>query len=904
MLRRLVLALLVALLPLRALAATCTLPTGTYNWTAACTVSAGSITGCSCAAGNADVWEIPEGANATIPNDGISNDLDVSMSAAGASIVVRKNGSLTLAPAGGLGIPGGGLLVETGGTLIGAGRALRVGTAGPTFVEAILSPATQLQAGNVVPCPAAGVTGREEDCEANNVNASCSGAGAPWVCCTGVGTGTCVAGSAQESAICWPDANAGTRTAGYAKVGAGHPGETFNTENIAALVAGDLISFWDPSGGLTPPRDVNTFYEITSTVTGVTNQCAVFNVRQGTTETSCHASRLSCHLVERDILEVTLSAAYTKGQTTLLVGTTAITADAQRMDRFLDCPADIDGDGTNENVRQLVAITEIDDSATDLIRLMPGGFNYNIATASTCQLTRGWEAGDPLSFIRPALFGDGNSGVIDDSRIVCSRGATCSFDFSLFNHLGTAQFWESTVIRNSWWREGGNGLGNMQMNVISSQQTWSRFQMTSPNIAAAHMISIDGPNSSPTFEDLTIRHGGDDHILFNDCTATPPSTCTSASDITSRPYRATIRRMRAEGMGCAGTTCSMFDDNDLVSGQGARQVVIDATDVLAWDAEGGTVDTSPWLHGTQATGAISLKNAVNIAGPGSRLATIDSPSVVEISLVNYYEIGRRSQLSGGVDVPAYDFSGLTDSSILDTSMNNGSSPFMRTPFQTTAAGAQISMVRTLWRGINGGNNNIVMFDLDDAPNGGLVKLEDVAIIAPTGIQAQDILSIGGVNGDTGSMTLNRVTFAMLPGMGGVSRLNALQWSGDDTVFATLRKATGILFANWWVTTGGTVAFDTNTTDAAPSLAGRFCFDNNDVDLTTGTDIPAGALRDDRNSAYVNELLGDYTPQRSSKYVTQCGAVNPGASDMWALRVLHHDPYRWGDTWKTRAYGLR
>jgi cysteine-rich repeat protein len=34
----------------------------------------------------------------------------------------------------------------------------------------------------------------------------------------------------------------------------------------------------------------------------------------------------------------------------------------------------------------------------------------------------------------------------------------------------------------------------------------------------------------------------------------------------------------------------------------------------------------------------------------------------------------------------------------------------------------------------------------------------------------------------------------------------------------------------------------------------------------------------------------------------CGARAPGAADMWALRVLHHDPYLYGDSWKAGTCG--
>ena len=188
------------LLPLRALAETCTLPTGTYNWTAACTVSAGTITGCTCNASDADIWEIPQDAIVTIPGDATVTDLDVTMSSATAQIIVRAGGQLTLAAAGGLGVPGAGLLVEPLGIFRSQGRALTYGNATPAYSAAALAQSTvptvntALAAGEIIHCPGTSTSTLVEDCEANDTTP----------------------GSPAQIAICWPNADDATaRRQGY-----------------------------------------------------------------------------------------------------------------------------------------------------------------------------------------------------------------------------------------------------------------------------------------------------------------------------------------------------------------------------------------------------------------------------------------------------------------------------------------------------------------------------------------------------------------------------------------------------------------------------------------------------------------------------------------------------------------
>lgn len=876
MLKRLALALLVLALPLEALAEDCTFPTGSITWSAACTISPGVFSGCTCGAGDADTWIIPEDSIVTIPTDAVVTDLDVSLTNASGAIVVRKNGTLILEAAAGLGIPGGGLTVEKGGKLISRGKAMSVRsaagveTSSPAYDQATLGPRTVLYAGNVIHCP--GAATKISDC---------------------VG-GQTPAGSVQQIGLCYPDAN-GTLNAGYGKVSAGHPGETFNTERTAAVAVGDVIQFWDPTGGLYPSRDVNTQYEIVSIDTDATDNCLIASVRQGTVDLSCNAAKVGCQLAMRDVLQVTLSSAYTRNTLRVNVGTTSVTADNQRKGRFLDCPTDRDENGTAEVTRQFAVISDVeDDAGGDYLTLAPPGLPHPVPNTSTCFISYGWAQGDPYSLYRPVLLGDGTAGTANDSRLICGEGATCDISFTVMNHLGTMQSRNGTTVRDSWFREGGNGAGNLQLEVISSEQTWSRFQMTSPNVAAAHMIGVNGPNAAPVFEDLTVRHAGDDIILGNTCTPTGETTCTAGADTTPRTYKATVRRARFEFMGCGGTTCSALDDDFTIAGE---RMIMDVRDVLFRDAEGHDGSSLMTLSSTATPDGsyLTVQNAANIA-PDQRL--LQSATQSHVSLRNFLDLDRTFGHSGSVGIDA--------DSVVDSSFIGWQT--IDTPIVSPAnQHGALTIQRTLFLSQVNGAGSVPFVDLSNPVDGTAAVLEDVAFVNQRMGALQDIVNVGGSGGDLGDVILRRITFAQRPGLQDSWPGNALVWGGDDTVFNTRRTASGILAAFWWSNTGGTQALDITTADN-DGLNGPFCFHNNDADLVAGDSLPASAkvIRDWR-SPFVDVDRLNFSVRPDSAFAGNCGAVNPGVSDSWPLRVLGINPYStapYALTWKTRAYGLR
>ena len=870
------------LLPLRALAETCTLPTGTYNWTAACTVSAGTITGCTCNASDADIWEIPQDAIVTIPGDATVTDLDVTMSSATAQIIVRAGGQLTLAAAGGLGVPGAGLLVEPLGIFRSQGRALTYGNATPAYSAAALAQSTvptvntALAAGEIIHCPGTSASTLVEDCEANDTTP----------------------GSPAQIAICWPNADDATaRRQGYQVTTGGQPGEGFYPEWIAAAAVGDVLVFWDPTGGLDPSRDVNAMYEILSINTTTDDVCLTMNIRQGptsadaTTEVSCRAQALSCHVAERDVLEVTLSAAYVAGQRTLAVGTTAITADRQREGRYLDCPADIDADGTNEPVRQIIQITEIiDDAGGDSIRIMPGGFAHGIADATTCFISYGWYPGDTLSLFRPALIGDGNAGTDTDSPITCSRNATCEFDFTVLDHLGQQLWFGGTVVRNSWSR--GNGSGT---NILLAELAGplNRFQSTAPNAAQSHTLAIIGRGTDVHVSDATIRHAGDDPTLFNYFEVTGPSSViTSAGDAAVYPYRLTIDRMREEFLGCGGGSCNVAGNAD----GGARPTLI-VRGLLLRDGDGTDV-TSPAIEPQVPGTLIAIDGLTSISGKGP-VAVWSGTGAGALALANVYDIGRVNAGTQAIYRPT----SLTDASLIESRVT-GSGGYLIAGLPSGFGLANTSLDRVLVLDADApaaAPSYLVEFDDPQRRR----EIRDLAIISPnrTGQAAGGtVLRLDAFGTGTTELTMDRVTIGFRPG-------EVHNWSvllaagGTDSVFAYY-SVRGVLLANHWSSTANQAGIYIAENADKVLLRDRFCFFNNDADHS-GLDgyLPATTWRE-RRADFVAPHIGNLQLRGSSPLREQCGARDVGAYDQWGLRVIHHNPYLHGDSWKTAAWGRR
>ncbi len=894
--RRWLLALLLVCAPLGALAENCTI-SATCTWSAVCTGC--TFGGCTCDATDSFILASP--AVVTIPSDGVSTDLDVSLTDVTGKVTVQSGATLTISQSGGLGLGGLGLLVESGGTFQAQGRALTYGNATPAFTATRLladptSPTTNtvLFAGEIVHCPAVGTGlgfGFEEDCEANNTISNCTGVDAPADCCTGAGTGTCtVPGSPQRIGICWPDADvAAQRRQGYQVVTGGQAGEGFYPEWLAQLAVGDVVVFWDPTESRSPPRDVNAMYEVLDLDRIANTRCLVLGVRQGTTQVSCLADpdARSCHLTERDVLEVTTSAAYTAGQRTISVGTTAVTADQQRASHSLDCPADHNGDGTAEaGARQIVALTEvIDDAGGDSLRLMPGGFPSGVPNGSSCYLSYGWARGDPLSAFRPALIGDGNAAVGTDSPIICARNSTCSMNMSLFNHLGQQLYIGPgiTDLTNLWFRE----PGHVQLLELGDTVTGSRIQITSPNAAQSHGISSVGTNSRMTLSDLVLRHIGDDYILAGGCEINGAGTaCTGGDDPNSLSHSLTLTRVRAEALGCAGGSCSLFD-----ASVGAGPATFSATDVLFRDGE--VLQTQFFfIDNLSGSDSVTVTNLTNLSGR-SYMSAVGANS--RSSYSNVYDVGRVTNPS----VAIWDVKQLSDASLIETN-STVAGGYLIFPGTTFASTWERILALDFDTPAAGGPGRVIQVD----HVGGNSVMRDIAVISPnrTGQAAgSTVINVQAITADTDRMDFERITVALRPHEQTTWGYAGLLWgvnAGEDSTFDSFRTLRDSLFAHYWSTTADLHAFDVDASDI--DGLSRLCFHNNDIDTVNGANLPAGSLRETRGD-FVAPELGNFTPRPSSPFFGKCGAVNAGARDMWALKVLHHQLSA-ADTWKPLGGG--
>jgi hypothetical protein len=64
----------------------------------------------------------------------------------------------------------------------------------------------------------------------------------------------------------------------------------------------------------------------------------------------------------------------------------------------------------------------------------------------------------------------------------------------------------------------------------------------------------------------------------------------------------------------------------------------------------------------------------------------------------------------------------------------------------------------------------------------------------------------------------------------------------------------------------------------------------------------GSVLRDEGLMFLDPARGEFRLADGSPGKGLCGAASPGASDMWALRVLQHDPYLHGDSWKAGSCG--
>jgi hypothetical protein len=252
---------------------------------------------------------------------------------------------------------------------------------------------------------------------------------------------------------------------------------------------------------------------------------------------------------------------------------------------------------------------------------------------------------------------------------------------------------------------------------------------------------------------------------------------------------------------------------------------------------------------------------------------------------NLYDIGRDV---GTYSIDILGIRYLSDASLIDTRMP-----------------ANVANLRTTWT-YGGDWKKILVLDprnnfswlLGAFDPGGALMIRDLAIVGfdrSAGTKGFAVW-IDARSAAPNPVRFERLTLALRPGQR-TAHEGAIRYGGDDAAFNAYRSLTGLLVANFAGAPGGTGAVGL----AAGDLDGvsDVCLEDNELDGVPAAGI-AGTLLRDAGLRFADPENGNFNLRSDSPGYGICGARDPGAQDMWALRVLHHDPYRFGDSWKTAA----
>jgi len=832
--------------PAHAFVESCILPSGSYEWISACSTSGGEILGCICDSADPDRWVIPAGADVRCGARPSSLQVDLEFSHSDAEILVEAGGSLTLEEGCALAVPGRNLTVY--GSLRVQGQVLTHGDLRPSFsTRALIESAdpainTTVRVAEVVHCPgSADGLKLEEDCE---------------------GSAEIRAGSRAKIALCWP------REGG------------FHAAWLARIRAGDVLAFWDPSQGIRPPRDVNAMYEIEeSDVQNGSARCLIANVLQGSGGHGYGPEK-------REIRELVLSAPYAQGTRVVSVGTEDVTEGKQGVARWLTCRGE-GASAAGESALWTQMITEVDDDpGGDTLRLLPGGFSVDLPAGTHCYVDYGWTRGDPVSVWRPAALRDGTPDVIADSELHCNAGAACDFDFAQLANRGRVILFGSSDIDNSWVIDAAAAADIVVLHLAewTRASVSERVQMTSHLTESAHSVAIDGEGfEGGTLVDWHIRHSEDDYFVPNACTVSSGRCLPGFAEIVDQTL--VLRRLRVGFMGCAGESCSILDSNSGL-GSGPRAFNVDLDGLLAEDPGGEAKVSSSFYQGR--AGVWQLRNLALVAGEHALVEGYGGENASEenTTFENVYDIGR----DGGVyasDLLAA-IRTLSNVSLIDTRIP-ASSGNLRA--QWRAGGDWRDMLV-----LDPRNNHRWLLGVFDST--GPLAIRDLAIVGLDRLAGSDgfAVELQASLGETDPIDVENLTLALRPGQRAAQQ--GAVWLGrDDTAFDSVRSLRGLLVANFAGEPAGTPAawFDAGDLDGMRDV----CMQDNERD---GAPFPeaeiGGSVLRDAGLIFTDPLRGNFRLTSDSPGHGICGARAPGAYDMWALRVLHHDPHDSGDSWKT------
>lgn len=848
----LILAATSLLLPKVTAAETCTCSSETFAWTDLATTSPpGGWDGCTPTTD--DLFELGSGCTVEV-RAGDRVDLGIGLG----SVTVMAGARLEIQAAGELVLPDGDLSVADDGVLALQGRALGSGVS-PAFDQTDLGPATYVELGEYIPCPGDDDAG-----------------GRPFEDCAGAAPHP---GSPSSGALCWPD-------------------ERFSQSAwVAAIQPADVIVFWDYTGGWSPSRDVNAHYEVVDTRYATSShRCLVINVEQGSEELVWTTGPGRGYPFSyRHITPVTMRGAQPARDRLLEVEETTIndsdvggrTPDFNA--RWLSCAADAgfcfdspsqacnqDADCASSCVGALIhhaKVTEtIDDPNGDVITVLPGGLERDLADGARCFLDYGWHTGDTLAAYRPARLSAPaqRDGVMAESE---SALATIDFDFAIVDELEHASFHGASIDLDFVWMSDSQG-GNSAL-ILAGVSSVRGFQVTGGEadcggLSCYHSIIFDPqtPNGmdGTVVEDCNLRHSGDDYFVF---AGMQPS-----SDIE-------VRRCRLAYSDGRGGSNNLIDQAG-----GSRNFLLDG--FLAEDA-GTDGNAAPFE--SLGPGRLVVRNGAMISQIGAPLCSngTDSPW----TLRNIYDVGHVIAFSG------LSFLRAAEGGIRDTT-------FRDTIFKDSSGSRFV-------------NNSIGKLDLDrllvvDARLQTFSAFEgaadlvydahwtDIAIVnaqtTNTTFPNRAVVYTDGNAGETEDMTMERWTVVYPPGAT-TNYLEGIHLSGNNTTYDTLRHFNGFLIAGLYGiggTTGG-VGGAGGDYDALSAL----CLYDNEVDAEEPAALPADTILG-VDLAFEDEAIGDYRLASSSPGFGMCGARNVGVrADNWALRVLHYDPAPHGDAWHSPGW---
>lgn len=821
-------------------AETCTCANESFAWTGlATTLPPSSWDGCSPSVG--DDYEPGIGCHVHIPGGSV-----VELGVGPGQLTLRDDSRLEVQAGAELVVSGEGIRVRDTATLAIQGRALETGSS-PGFDALQLGPSTLVELGEYIPCPGSDPPG-----------------GVPSADCDG-GEG----GSTAEAAICWPDAQFDAA-----------PGSTTNFAGYVAQVQpGDVVVFWDYTGGFDPSRDVNAMYEVVDVqYASSTHRCLVLNLEQGDSDQVWSGGPGRGYpLSRRRIKPVAVRGAQAAGDVVVETYETDLD-DADAFGRTPDYHARWLGcrGPQGELDRHAKILQTVDDAAGDRIELMPGGIDIALADGEECFVDYGWQSGDTLAVFRPGRISapDGVLGALVET----DQGAeTIDFDFALLDQLGEIDLNATTHMDWVWVRDITTGLAALE---LSGPAMLRGFQMTGgpAQCGCHHTILLDahedGDLDGTRIEDCNLRHSGDDFVVLSGDSG---GSGGSIDDVEIRRCRFAF----ADGRGAS----------DNVIDQGTAGSASRSLRLRGFLMEDAGANGSASFQGS-SPGLMSVRDGALISQYGGSFA---AGTTEPWSFRNVYDAKHVVPGSNGVSFLRAAAGGFREMTFRATEFQpGGGASFTRTDAQALSDLDRLLIVSpSMGSAISVFQHSNLQLDQE---------WTDVAIVDAqtdnTSFVDRSVVHTGGGSSEVYDMRMQRWTLAWPAGATTGFR-EGIHLSGNNAVYDTLRHYEGFVIAGLYSDAGTTGAVG-GTGGDYNALSGLCLFDN-EVDAEQPGSLPSGTLSG-MELRFEDEGAGDYRLSPGSPGFGVCGARNAGVRpDNWALRVLHYDAAANGDSWRSPGF---